>query len=157
MTWRGDGGLFHCHFVKTLTNLTDLGPDDGGTMVIAGSHKLGHIPVDELAAAAGNDPHLVRSVVAPAGSTLLFYESTIHSSGHIRSGKERVLVIGGYTPPMFQAWSGYDVEPDFIATAPEELRPLLSGGRRYQPQFRCSRRLRDPVDAVLVTEHSIAG
>ena len=32
-----DEGLFHYSFVKTLTNLTDLGPDDGGTVVIAGS------------------------------------------------------------------------------------------------------------------------
>jgi hypothetical protein len=29
-------------YVKTLTNLTDLaGPEDGGTLVIRGSHKLG--------------------------------------------------------------------------------------------------------------------
>ena len=36
-------GLYHCPFIKTLTNLTDLGPDDGGTTVIAGSHKLAGI------------------------------------------------------------------------------------------------------------------
>ena len=35
-----ENGLFHCTFVKTLTNLTELGPDDGGTVVIAGSHKV---------------------------------------------------------------------------------------------------------------------
>ena len=33
-------GLFHSSFVKILTNLTDLGPEDGGTVVIAGSHKI---------------------------------------------------------------------------------------------------------------------
>ena len=27
-------GLYHFSFVKALTNLTDLGPDDGGTTVI---------------------------------------------------------------------------------------------------------------------------
>ena len=27
-------GLLHSSFVKTLTNLTDLGPEDGGTVVI---------------------------------------------------------------------------------------------------------------------------
>ena len=29
-------GLYHYSFVKTLTNLSDLGPDDGGTIVIPG-------------------------------------------------------------------------------------------------------------------------
>lgn len=147
MTWGGHTGLVHCHFVKTLTNLTDLGPGDGGTMVLAGSHKLGHLPVAEVVAAAGDDPGLVRSVIAPAGSTLLFYESTIHSAGHIQSGRERVLIIGGYTRPMFQAWTGYDPDPGFLATAPEELRPLLSGSRRFNAEAR-SRRLSDPVAAI---------
>ena len=32
-------GLYHTHFVKAITNLTELGPDDGGTCVIAGCHK----------------------------------------------------------------------------------------------------------------------
>ena len=33
-------GLYHFSFVKALTNLTDLGPDDGGTTVIPGTHKI---------------------------------------------------------------------------------------------------------------------
>lgn len=33
-------GLYHSNFVKTLTNLTDLGPEDGRTVVVAGSHKV---------------------------------------------------------------------------------------------------------------------
>ncbi|MCX5662971.1 MAG: phytanoyl-CoA dioxygenase family protein [Planctomycetota bacterium] len=147
MTWRGDGGLFHCHFVKTLTNLTDLGPDDGGTTVIAGSHKLGHVPQGEIIAAAKDDPRLIHSVVAPAGSTLLFYEATIHSSGIIKSDKDRVLIIGGYTPPMFQAWEGYDVDPAFVAAAPDEMRPLLSGSKRYSWHQR-QRKLSDPAQEL---------
>src|SRR5919206_26872 len=31
---------FHALFVKTLAYLTDVGPEDGGTMVIPGSHRL---------------------------------------------------------------------------------------------------------------------
>ncbi len=131
MVWQSPNGLFHCHFVKTLTNLTDLGPDDGGTMVIAGSHKLAHLEEQEIVAAAGNDSPLIHSVVAPAGSTLLFYEATIHSSGIIRSDNDRVLIIGGYTPAMFQAFEGYDPDPEFIERAPAEVRPLLTGSTRY--------------------------
>jgi hypothetical protein len=147
MSWRSDTGLYQCHFVKTLTNLTDLGPDDGGTTVIAGSHKLNHVDAAEVIKAAENDPRFIHSVIAPAGSTLLFFEATIHSSGIIKSDKDRVLIIGGYTPPMFQAWQGYDHVPEFVDKAPEELRPMLSGAKRYSwPRW--SRKLSDAAAKV---------
>jgi hypothetical protein len=63
--------LIHCNFVKTLTNLTELGPEDGGTVVIAGSHRM-PLPPADLIALAEADPSLVHQIVAPAGSTLLF-------------------------------------------------------------------------------------
>ena len=50
-----ENGLFHCSFVKTLTNLPPLGPDDGGTVVIAGSHKL-KCPQEQIIACANEDP-----------------------------------------------------------------------------------------------------
>src|SRR5689334_20450158 len=51
-------GNYHCLFVKTLAYLTDVGPEDGGTAVIPGSHKL---PWREAAMieAAADDPGLV--------------------------------------------------------------------------------------------------
>ena len=148
MSYRSDAGLYQCHFVKTLTNLTDLTPDDGGTTVIAGSHKLNHIDPGEVIKAAGNDPRFIHSVVAPAGSTLLFFEATIHTSGIIKSDKDRLLIIGGYTPPMFQPWQGYDHVPEFVEAAAEELRPLLTGSKRYGWGPR-PRRLSDPrADSV---------
>ena len=69
-----ENGLYHCTFVKTLTNLTELGPDDGGTVVIAGSHKV-KCDRETIIAAAYEDPALIHQVVAPAGSTLLFGEA----------------------------------------------------------------------------------
>ena len=130
-----ENGLYHCTFVKTLTNLTDLGPDDGGTVVIAGSHK---VKVDRKAviAAAYDDPRLIHQVTAPAGSTLLFGEALIHATGQIRSDRERVIVIGGYTPTMFQAWNGQEPSAEFIAQTPDHLKPLISGSDRWSWQQR---------------------
>ncbi len=139
-----DRGLYHFSFVKTLTNLTDLGPDDGGTAVIAGTHK---VPEDAdgraIIEAALADPGLIHRVEAPAGSTLLFFESLMHSSGIIRSDRDRVLIIGGYTPTMFQTWHGYEPDPEFSAGLPEEHRALLTGEGRYGWQRR-ARSLADP-------------
>lgn len=126
-----ENGLYHCPFVKTLTNLTDLGPDDGGTVVIAGSHKLLGVDSKVVIRAAEENPSLIHQVVAPAGSTLLFFESLLHGSGIIRSDKDRALIIGGYTPPMFQAWQGYDPDPEFLSRVDPKYRSFLDGGKRW--------------------------
>ncbi len=131
------GGLFHCNFVKTLTNLTDLGPDDGGTAVIAGSHKI-DAPPNELIALAEEDRSLVHQVVAPAGSTLLFCETLVHATGPIRSDRERIIIITGYGSTMFPYWDYGELSPGFRERIPEQLKVLFEGkqvwtrGARYR-------------------------
>jgi ectoine hydroxylase-related dioxygenase (phytanoyl-CoA dioxygenase family) len=120
-----ENGLYHCPFVKTLTNLTELGPDDGGTAVIAGSHKV-KCSQREIVACAEKDPSLIHQVVAPAGSTLLFGEALVHATGPIRGDRERTIIIGGYTPPMYRAWPGQEPSPEFIERTPGPLKPLIS-------------------------------
>lgn len=145
-----ENGLFHCTFVKTLTNLTALGPDDGGTVVIAGSHKI-KAPREDIIACAYEDPSLIHRVVAPAGSTLLFGESLVHATGIIRSRRERVIVIGGYTPTMFQAWNGQEPSAGFVEKIPEALRPLISGSDKWSWQQR-RRSLDQPAAAWPVAD-----
>ncbi len=140
-----ENGLFHCNFVKTLTNLTDLGPDDGGTVVIAGSHKI-NAPQEQIIACAYEDPSLIHQVIAPAGSTLLFAESLIHATGQLRSERERVILIGGYTPPMFRAWPGQEPSQAFIDNLPEVFRPLIAASDSWHWQQRY-RTLETPVQA----------
>ncbi|MEZ4866216.1 MAG: phytanoyl-CoA dioxygenase family protein [Caldilineaceae bacterium] len=130
-----ENGLFHCNFVKTLTNLTDLGPDDGGTVVIAGSHKI-RAPQQQVIACAYEDPSLIHQVIAPAGSTLLFAESLIHATGQLRSDQERVIIIGGYTPPMFRAWPGQEPSQAFIDSLPEVYKPLIGATDSWHWQQR---------------------
>ena len=127
-----DKGLYHFSFVKALTNLTDLGPDDGGTTVIAGTHKVPtDVAQEAIINAAMEDPTMIHQVEAPAGSTLLFYESLIHAAGIIKSDKDRLLILGGYMPTMFQAWNGYDPDPDFAQTLSDEHRALITGEQKF--------------------------
>ena len=130
-----ENGLFHSNFVKTLTNLVELGPDDGGTVFIAGSHKV-KCPTDDMIACAYEDPTLIHQVVAPAGTTVLFNEALIHATGQVRSDRERVILIGGYTPTMFQAWNGQEPSRQFVESVPTELRPLISGSDKWYGQRR---------------------
>jgi ectoine hydroxylase-related dioxygenase (phytanoyl-CoA dioxygenase family) len=129
-------GLYHFPFVKALTNLDDLGPDDGGTAVIGGSHKLpGHLD-RVLIESALRDPTLIQRVVAPAGSTLFFYESLMHSSGVNRSGKDRPLVLGGYTPQLFQPQHEEHPDPAFLATLGQRERELYAGSKAWEGRER---------------------
>ena len=133
-TWEEQGN-FHCLFVKTLVYLTDVGPDDGGTSVIPGSHKLSWPPQESIAAAQA-DGRLIHQIEAKAGSVLLFPESLLHSTTPIRSDTERVILVAGYTPPMLREWPGNEISPEFVATLPEHLRPLISGSDSWHWQRR---------------------
>ncbi len=142
-TYTGNG-LFHSNFVKTLTNLTEIGPDDGGTVVIAGSHKIA-LPMDDIVACAYEDRSLIHQVVAPAGSTVLFAEALIHATGQIRSDRERTIIITGYTPPMFKADRHQESSPEFLADLPEHTREYLVGHQQWSwtPRFRSLRESQD--------------
>lgn len=146
-------GLTHCTFVKALTTLTDLGPDDGGTTVVAGSHKIAATQKD-VVDLAYEDRRLIHQFVAPAGSVLLFPETLIHATGRIASDIERAIIIAGYAPRMYQRWDHYsqtgpvpgaDFSPEFVARIPDPLRPLLLGTPHWARQQRY-RTLAEPAD-----------
>lgn len=119
-------GLHHFAFVKTLTNLTDLRPGDGGTSVIAGSHKL-RVSSEVMIAAAEEDTSLIHHIEAPAGSTLLFSETLLHATGPVLGDRERVVIISGYIPRN-HATHMYKVQPEFAAELPDDIRPLIAPG-----------------------------
>ena len=62
----------------------------------------------------------IHHVVAPAGSTLVFFESLLHSggSGVTYNGKERVLILCSFLPTMYQAWNDYNPYMPFVRHLP---------------------------------------
>ena len=139
-----DNGLFHCNFVKSITNLTDLGLGDGGTCVIAGSHKVAAAE-EAIVKAARENPELIHQVVAPAGSTLIFCETLLHASGDIVSDRERTVLINGYQP--WDRINEYEDEfgDGFEERVPEALHPLIFGSN-LNPRLR-----RRPLGAEVST------
>ena len=145
------GGLYHSSFVKVLTNLTDLGPDDGGTVVVAGSHKIDVGDDAAILAAAYEDPSLIHQVIAPAGSSLLFTEALLHATGQIRSDRERVIIIAGFGTTYFpfrfmeSHRADFAVDQNFINAIPDQARYLWES-KGYIQRDRRHRKLSDPVD-----------
>ncbi|MDP6361248.1 MAG: phytanoyl-CoA dioxygenase family protein [Planctomycetota bacterium] len=140
-------GLIHCSFVKTLTNLTDLGPDDGGPVVVAGSHKV-DVPSDQLIEAAYSNRSLIHQVVAPAGSTLLFAETLIHATGQIRSDTERVILIAGYGTTLYPYWDNGILSEEFENQIPDHMRTLFKGKVHWtrNPRYRTLDQAEDDRD-----------
>lgn len=138
-------GLYHCNFVKTLTNLTQLGPDDGGTVVIAGSHKM-DLPPEQLIECAYQDRSLIHQVIAPAGSTLLFVEPLIHATGQLTSERERVIIITGYGPAQLPYWGDGELTEEFKAQIPPNQHLLFHGRQNWDRRVRERDDLMTPAD-----------
>ena len=121
-----DNGLFHCTFVKAITNLTDIGEEDGGTAVVAGSHKS-MCEEESMIKAVKKDPSLIHNVVAPAGSTLVFCETLLHATAPITSDNERMIMITGYQPWNHRTNTVRELSDSFKKSIPEELEKLVLG------------------------------
>ncbi len=128
-TWE-EGGRLHCLFVKTLAFLTDVGPDDGGTAVIPGSHRV-RWGTEAIVAAVRDDPTIAHQITAEAGDVVLFAESLVHSSTEIRSGRDRAIVVSGYTPPMLREWPGNEIDPEYLKRQDPSVREVLSGAQSW--------------------------
>lgn len=102
--YRFHAGRFHCGQINILIALTDIGPGDGATMVVPGSHKsnLRHpqtVPLerrgDELSAdevEGAIECHL------HAGDALLFVDSIAHGSARRTNEGNRRVAVYRYGP-----------------------------------------------------------
>ena len=124
-------GRMHSLFVKAIAYLTDVGPGDGGTAVVPGSHRM-LWPRAQLLEATRLDPTLIHVVEAQAGTVMMFAETLLHSTTAIRGDRDRVIVTAGYAAPMLRMEVGNYVRPEFAAELPESLRPLIAGSQRWR-------------------------
>ena len=123
-----DGG-FRCGQVNVLLALTDIGPGDGATMVIPGSHKsnLAHPLAGDYARGDRMDalPGAVE-VHAKAGDALMFVDSLMHggSSRTTVEGERRVIILR-YGPSWVRTRFGYTWSDDLLARITPKQRKIL--------------------------------
>lgn len=118
-------GVFRCGQVNILMALTDIGPGDGGTMIIPGSHKsrLPHPDFDKYDGQQRMDlmPGVVEAQLK-AGDVLLFCDGLSHGASSRTNPGERRVVIYRYGPSWGATRHGY--------VYPEELLDDLTPARR---------------------------
>ncbi len=125
--YRFFNGHFMCGQVNILLALTDIGPGDGGTMVIPGSHKsnlahpLAHdewgTRMDTLGGAV--EVHLEQ------GDALLFVDSLAHGASSRTNPGERRVVIYRYGPRWGATRRGYVYSDALLQRLTPERRRVL--------------------------------
>lgn len=119
-------------WIKALVPLRDIGPDDGGTLILKGSHRLSFPSTKEEAVALMNEnSSLVEKVEAKCGSAVMISGSVIHSASAIFSDVERQLFIVGYCPSWAQTWLVHEYPQSLVDSLNERMRGFLTGGDRY--------------------------
>lgn len=102
--FRYHDGQFHCGQINILIALRDIGPGDGATMVIPGSHKSNLIHPESAAAQMSENATSVDGITGAvevhldAGDALLFVDAIMHGSAALTNPGERRIVVYRYGP-----------------------------------------------------------
>ncbi len=103
--FRFHNGRFQCGQVNILLALTDIGPGDGATMVIPGSHKANFVhPQFETSRMRAGQTASVDGVEGAIevhlkkGDALLFVDGISHGSAERMNAGERRIVVYRYGP-----------------------------------------------------------
>ena len=127
--YRFINGHFRCGQVNMLLALTDIGPGDGGTMVIPGSHKANFIHPsvkagwDETQKIDGVEGAI--EVHLNRGDALLFTDTVSHGASTRTNPGERRVIIYRYGPLWGNTRYGYRYSPELLERLTPERRKIL--------------------------------
>lgn len=135
--YRYANGRFLCGEVNVLTAFTDIGPADGATMIIPGSHKSNLIHpaflrrdrVQEWSHGGGGgsaeDVEGAIEVHMQAGDMLLFVDALCHGSARRSNPGERRISVYRYGSAWNRPRFGHQPSPEMLARANPFARKLI--------------------------------
>jgi hypothetical protein len=129
--FRYHAGKFHCGQVNVLMALTDIGPGDGATMVIPGSHKSNIRHPQTVALENRNDEVSVDGVEGAiechlkAGDALLFVDAIAHGSARRTNPGQRRIAVYRYGPSWGYFRLPYRPSPELLSRLTPERRRLV--------------------------------
>ncbi len=131
-------GVFRAGQCNIILALGNVGPDDGPTMVVPGSHKsnLPHPAIGDYAKGDRMDqlPGAI-PVLLNAGDALLFVDGIIHggSSRNAKSGERRVTIYR-YGPVWGKSRYGYRYSKSLIDRTTPRRRAILEPVPELRPE-----------------------
>ena len=120
-------GHWVCSMLSLLAPLTDVGPGDGATVIIPGSHKSDfphpkQDSVGNISIGPGEKLEGTVEVHLKAGDALLFNDALCHGSAQrVNPGQRRMIAIR-YVPTAYDHRFGYEPSAELVARlTPERL------------------------------------
>jgi hypothetical protein len=145
MSFRYHNGRFQCNQINVLIAFTDIGPGDGATMVIPGSHKSNIIHpkflqpgrMDEWTDAGkggsvDGTPGAIE-VHMQAGDAIVFVDATCHGSAKRINPGERKIAVYRYGSSWNRTRWGYHASPEILARANPFARKLIHPQEYIRP------------------------
>lgn len=120
-------GQWVCSMLSVLIPLTDVGPGDGPTVIVPGSHKsdFPHPRQDQRGAISeGSGEHMEGAIEIhlKAGDALLFNDALCHGSAQRTNPGQRRMIIMRYVPTLYAHRYGYEPSPELVERlTPEQL------------------------------------
>jgi len=120
---------FRCAQVNILLALTDIGPGDGGTMIIPGSHKSNFAHPDMLKGweERGQMDTMEGAIEVSlnAGDAVMFVDALSHGASSRTNPGERRAVIYRYGPTWGNTRYGYTYSQELLNRLTPERRKIL--------------------------------
>lgn len=123
-------GHFRCGQINILMALSDIGPGDGATMVVPGSHKANFQHPQFEQANMGKDGSLDKveeaiEVHMQAGDVLLFVDAMSHGSARRVNDGERRICVYRYGPSWGMFRHPYRPTPALLERLTEQRRKIV--------------------------------
>ncbi|MEM7535304.1 MAG: phytanoyl-CoA dioxygenase family protein [Chloroflexota bacterium] len=127
-------GKFHCGQIDILIALTDMGPGDGTTMVIPGSHKSNYMHPHYAGNTIGDGGSVdsieeAVEVHMEPGDALLFVDSICHGSARRTNPGTRRIIVYRYGPSWGNFRHGYQPSPELLERLTPEQRQIVQPQR----------------------------
>jgi len=117
-------GRVHSGLTRVVWELNEVGPGDGVTMFLSGSHKAAFQRPEEL---SGRDSPLWESYTCPAGSAVVFTEALCHTGTKwVNPERDRLSLFTCYDT-VNSKWGKGCPAPEVIAAMPPKRRTLFRG------------------------------
>ena len=117
-------GRVHSGLTRVVWELNEVGPGDGVTMFLSGSHKAAFPRPDEL---SGRDSQLWESYTCPAGSVVIFTEALCHTGTKWTNPERDRLCLFTCYDTVNSKWGKGCPAPEVIAAMPPKRQTLFRG------------------------------
>jgi hypothetical protein len=137
-------GRFHCGNFVALLALTDIGPGDGPTVVVPGSHKSnipnprvhGNASAADLPTTLAGIDGIVKDVHLRAGDAVIFTDAILHG-GRPRTNPGQRRILGfRYAPFWTKNRLGYEPSEELVARLTPERRSIVRPITPMRPPIR---------------------